>query len=997
MPVAFAAALSSALGGLADSLTPHAAALALRAMGLSCRLRPALRERLSVRPPGGEPGSFDAVIQFTTRDRRSRAWVRFAGGRTKAGTGDAPVPPDVTVTLRDERYMRRFFAPSGGADLFGWLLDNHLSFDGNLAVLAKFGLIASAVALGGRPRPRPAGKPWPTDGDPDWRRLRARPPGRPCVVPPRDAGAPLLDDPAFASMTLDDFPRIKRLLHRHLTTRPRICIERARLWTEVAVRERRDGSGDPPVLRQARTFAHVLRNRRAVILDDDLLAGTTTSHPVGVIVFPEMGGTAIWPELLTVGARDLNPYEISDDDARALDREIFPCWLRENVREWARAAFGNPECLRLDERWVLYFLWKNHAVSHTIADMPSVLSRGLGAIAAEAREREARAADPARRAFHRSVVICIEAVLDYARRLAEEAEAAARTEGDAARRADLPEMARVCRKVPAGPAGTLREALNSIWICFLSLHQENMNAGLSIGRLDAWLQPYFEADVRRAEAAGGLDARTRAVREAIETTCAFMLKATDHLPLTPDVGNRLFGGSSSDQVITLGGVRPDGESAVCDMTYVFLKATEMLGLRDPNMNARCHPDRNPDYYLRRLCEVNLLTRATPSIHNDQAVIAALERQGFATEDARDWGATGCVEPTVCGRHMGHTNSMMFSMVAPLEMALRDGRHPLLEEQVGPRTGDPRTFLRWEEFLDAYERQLGWLIDRAAEANDLLGRAHQALHPTPFLSALVAGTAESGRDVIDGGARYNSSGVAMVGLADVVDSLSAVRTLVYDRRTVAMERLLDALDADFAGHEALHAEIAGRVPRFGSGDPVPTAIAADLVDFVFENWQAHRNYRGGRYLPGYWSMSNHVAFGLLTGALPSGRRRGKPFTPGLTPSPACGAPLTEQIRQVAALDTEKIPNNIAFNVKLAPGGDDTHERIVDRMAAYARTYFDLGGMQLQFNVVSTETLRRAMEHPEEHRDLLVRISGYNAYFVELNRDLQLELVERAEHR
>jgi formate C-acetyltransferase len=558
---------------------------------------------------------------------------------------------------------------------------------------------------------------------------------------------------------------------------------------------------------------------------------------------------------------------------------------------------------------------------------------------------------------------------------------------------DLEQMAAACRKVPARPAESLYEAIQAIWLVYTCLQIESPNIAIVVGRLDTWLAPYLQRDT-----AGLTDPteRAAAAERALELCCALMMKLTDHLPMVPDVGNRLFGGSSSDQVITLGGVHADGSDAVSDMTWLWLKATEMLRLRDPNVNARFAPGVNSPAYLRRLCEVNALTHATPSLHNDDAVIATLRQQGFTLEHARDWTATGCVEPTSCGRHFGHTNSMMFNLVAALEMALNDGVHPVLGQRLGPRTGAAADFVSFEQFFEAFERQLAWQIERACTANNMLGRAHRQLKPTPLMSSLFQGPMDTARDVTEGGALYNTSGVAIIGLTDVIDSLCAIHELVFARKRVSMAALLDALEQDFAGQEQLHAELVKKVPKFGQDHELPRQIARRIQDFAYDEFQRQPHYRSGKYLTGYWSMSNHVAFGLLSGALPSGRRKAKPFTPGLTPSHLAEAALTEQIRTVAELDPLKMPNNIAFNVKVVPGGGDTHAAVVDRMSAYVDSYFELGGMQMQFNVTSSETMRAAMQRPEEHADLLVRISGYNAYFVELNRDIQLELIERAEH-
>ncbi len=1042
-------------------VTSLKARLVLGLMALAFRLSPSLRQNLARRTPEGRESVFRATFVFRTRDGRVRVGVSFAGGRMRVG-GAAGDKADVVLTFRDGREMRSFFSLIRQQDILIAMLEGRLRVDGNLTYLAKFGHMSKALTAGrpadrpAKPAARPQGNGRPSD---PW---AAREPMRAnrSHCGPTDK-VRFLPDCYLGDYSLTDFPRLKAARERLFEVQPEICVERPRLVTEYYLDHGFDvdPSGRPrdPALRQAEALRHLLTRKAAIVRENDLLAGTTTTKEVGVVIYPEFHGSTIWPELLTVQDRALNPYRISPEAVDTLNLEVFPFWTDLNVREWSRRVNGDPEGQRLDERWVLYFMWKTAALSHTIPSFETVLRRGLADIAREAAEREQAArstgeessrqaeADPGVQpaqgqpaSFYQAVRLALEGVMDYARRLGDEAERLAVSGSPAsgspasgvseARRAELLELARMCRKVPAQPAETLDEALQAAWITWVALHMENSNAGLSLGRLDQVLQPYFVRDAERAVAAAEDEARARlgsgaagesappadleaalaaarveAVRRvterAVELVGWFFLKCADHLPLVPDIGNRLFGGSSSDQALTVGGVDASGGTAVNDMTYIILKVTELLALRDPNVNARYCPGVNSIDYLRRLCEVNLITAATPSLHNDAAVVPALVNQGFAPEDARDWAATGCVEPTSAGRHFGHTNCMLLNTVAALEMVLYNGVHPLVGERIGPETGDPAAgaFPTFESFKEAYKTQLRYLIERSIEYNDQLGRAHQYLHPTPLLSAVVEGPLERGLDVTMGGARYNSSGAALVAVSDVIDSLLAVKCLIYEKRVVDWPTLLAALRADFVGFETLHATISTKVPKFGQDHPEPLELARELVAFIYEAYQSHVNYRGGRYVSGFWSMSNHVAFGVLSGALPSGRRKGQPFTPGITPAPGVTDQLLPAIRTIAALDPLKLPNNIAFNVKLVPGPNDSHEKTLDQFVAYAKTYFELGGMQMQFNVVSSATLREAMAHPELYKWLLVRISGYNAYFVELNEDMQRELIARTEYR
>ena len=341
--------------------------------------------------------------------------------------------------------------------------------------------------------------------------------------------------------------------------------------------------------------------------------------------------------------------------------------------------------------------------------------------------------------------------------------------------------------------------------------------------------------------------------------------------------------------------------------------------------------------------------------------------------------------------------MMFNMVAALEMALNNGRHPLMRWDLGPKTGDVRAgdFKDFESFFSAFAVQLKFLADQTCEYNNLLGEAHQAIRPTPFISALMEGPLKKGRDVTKGGALYNSSGTACIGLADITDSLMVIKKLVFEEKKVSFPELLDAIRSNFRNHPALLAMIKNKVALFGSGSPEALEIANRVTKLAHDIFWEHENYRGGRYTAGFWSMSNHVAFGTLTGALPSGRLAGKAFTPGLTPEPHASRSILDNIRDVAGLKPENMNNNIAFNVKVVPSARESHQQTVNNIFSYAKTYSELGGMQMQLNVVSSQTLRDAMEHPENYQNLLVRISGYNAYFVTLNRQMQIELIERAE--
>lgn len=943
---------------------------------------------------------FNARYLIRTKDDSVNVYVIFKDGKMSTGRGKID-NPDTVIVYKDKPTIARMWSKSGDETL-DLLLTNEMSYSGNMAYLSRFSYLTGLLLSSKNTTP-------PQEIEEiDIERCREKTDQVQKFRSRLDRqvdSVKYLPDPYLADYILSDFPRLKYLRNRRFGIKPTICIERADLLTQYhranGFEVDKDNNPIDPGLRQAQALRYILEHKTPIIWDKHLIAGSTTSKEVGIPLYPEFIGTMIWTELKTIPTRTLNPNDLSPTDAEKLDAEIFPYWQDRTVREYCRKTFDYPLSQQLDEKWVLYFQMKNNAISHTIPDFKTVLNRGLESIRDEASHKEQEATDHEKKDFYRSMQIAVDGVITYAQHLSREAARLAETldpskPDEKLRRGELLEMSRISGKVPAKPAESVYEAVTAIWTVFTSLHQENANSALSIGRLDQLLQPFFLKDMEKATTQ---EEKQAVIKNTMEYVGSLFLKFNDHDPLVPGVGNKLFGGTSSDDTVTVGGVDEQGNNAVNDMTYIILKVAEMLCFQDPNMNARYYPGINSEEYLRRLCEVNINMAASPIIQNDKAVIEALVNEGIPVEDARDWGASGCVEPDICGKHYGHTNCMLLNTVAALEMVLNNGYHPIVEEQIGPKTGNPYEMKTFDEFLAAYKVQLKYLMEMSVEANNYLGEAHKYMHPTPLLSAVFQGPMEKGKDLINGGATYNTSGAALVSISDVIDSLCVIKELIYEKKELDFDTLLRALANDFEKDENEKVLLRiNRVDKFGSASNSgePLRIAQDLMDFCYDYYTSQKNYRGGIYWPGYWSISYHVGFGMLSGALPSGRKRGKAFTPGLTPSPNASDQILDNIHDVSRLNNLKMPNNIAFNVKLVPHPGDPQEEVLNQFASYVKSYMDLGGMQWQCNVITSDTMREAVKNPDDYRWLIVRISGYNAYFVKLNPNMQEELIERAEY-
>jgi pyruvate formate-lyase/glycerol dehydratase family glycyl radical enzyme len=792
----------------------------------------------------------------------------------------------------------------------------------------------------------------------------------------------------LTDQNLDTLPLLKSLRQKSLSAKAEVCIERARHITTF-LRDTADHD-EPMEIRYARAVNHFLSKKLPLFPDDNLLAGTTTAKSFGAPVYPELTGLHVWPELDTMSTRGKNPQLISREDADTLNFNVFPYWMEKNILEATRAREGNPPCMRLFERIVFFIASKAGTISHTVPCYTTALAKGLKWLIAEAAkheqeltEKESLSPDESQQLdFYKGTQIALGGIITYAARLSAEAAKLAAQEKDAARRNTLEVMASVCTQVPAMPARTFREAINGLWILQVAIHAESINMAISPGRLDQVLFPWYQKDV-----ADG----TLTLHEAMELVGCLWLKLNDNTNLVPETGEELFGGAGTVPAVTLGGINEAGEDAVNDLTYIMLRVTELLKTRDPSLNARYHLDKNSVFYRDRVAEVIASTKSVPAFYNDIAAIKTLENQGIATKDARDYAIIGCVELSASGRSYDASSSIMLNLVSALELALYNGTRPITgDEQIGPATGTAESFATFEEFWVAFKTQLRWLISEAVQLNEMMGKTHQRYLPTPLLSALFEGPMETGKDLIFGGARYNSSGATHIGFADTVDSLNAIEKGVFIDRKCTFPELLDAIKRDFEGSAALHAYLVNRTPKYGTEDPIAIKNSRNLLRFLYQTYQGYTNYRGGKYRPAYWTMTNHAGQGKLSGALPNGRKAYRIFASGITPVSQAATELAACLNAVGGIDPLHIPGGEAFNLKYSAIKDkDDLQKFSQAIEAYFRT----GGLHIQFNIMSYETLLDAKAHPENFPDLLVRVSGYSAYFKDLNDAMKDEIITR----
>ncbi len=783
---------------------------------------------------------------------------------------------------------------------------------------------------------------------------------------------------------------------------PWICPERARYFT----RSWKETEGQPIQLRRALAFREVLENQTVFITPGELIVGNQASGVLATPIFPEYGGQWLDREMAGLSTRRLDRYSIRPEVQAEL-KEIAAWWQGRTHFDRVKAE----SYLAIPDAW--HSAWDpDHGdfagvVSnsgrmatgngHVIANFEKALRVGLRGVLEEAQaeyERWGRTLDGEeslkRRIFLKSVIISMEAGIRFAHRYAEQAAKLAAETADPAHRDELLQVAAHLRRVPEHPARTLWEALQSFWMIHLLLQIEANGHSMSLGRLDQYLDPYYQRDL-----ALGITSRER----ALELVECFLIKCNEIKKIRQWSHTRKMHGYPLFQTLTIGGVTRDGVDAANDFSFIVLDATAEVKLQEPTTIARIHPKSSPEFLLACVKTVVKHGGGLPGFFNDEVAVQMLMNTGVTLEDARDWAVDGCCEPIVPGKHNTITSGTChFNLLKMLELALDNGADARTGLTLCPGDGALEDFASYDDLVKAYRKQVDFYVSIAPVLDTVTSRAHRELTPCPFLSGLLDYRIEIGRDVEEGGGpNYNST--LMIGHAavNVGNALYAMRKAVYEEKRVSPAELRRALASNFEGEEGARVrKVLLDCPKYGNDiDEVDFAVR-DSLNWFLKSFARFTPVRGGYFCPSPQTLSANAYTGESIGATPDGRLAGRPTADNT--SPAAGDDLhgaTATLRSVAKLDHAFATHGTILNMKFHPTAVSGEPRLA-KFAALIRAFFDLQGFQVQFNIVSADTLRAAQKHPEKYSNLVVKVAGYSAMFTSLDEHLQNQIIARTEH-
>ncbi len=779
--------------------------------------------------------------------------------------------------------------------------------------------------------------------------------------------------------------RTRKLREQSVQAVPRLCMERGRMVTEAY--QKYAGTAETPILR-AQVFKYLMENRTLCINDGELIIGEKGVAPQHAPSFPELCCHTM-DDLSVMNQRTHIFFKV-DDEARRIQEEIVnPYWEQRSLRKLLLDHM-TPEWKECYESGIFTEFMEQRGPGHTVAD-GKVYRKGFLDFKQDIQEALNRLdyfKDPS--AYEKKIQleamdITCDGIIILGERYGAYARALAQKEDDPVRREELLEIAAVCDVVPAHKPQTYRQALQMYWFVHLGVTIElNPWDALSPGRLDQHLNPFYQAEI---------EAGTLTREKAKELLECFWIKFNNQ-PAPPKVGITLKeSGTYTDFAnLNTGGVKSDGSDGVNDVSYMILEVMDEMKLLQPSSNVQISR-KTPQEFVKKACEISRKGWGQPAFYNTDALIQEMLRAGKELEDAREGGASGCVETGAFGKEAFILTGYL-NIPKIFQITLHNGIDEMTGKQLGLQTGDPRTFGSYEELYEAFSRQLHHFVDIKVKGNNVIENLYAKNMPAPFLSVITSDCISKGKDYNAGGARYNTNYIQGVGIGTITDSLSAIRYNVYEKNRFTMQELLTAMKEDFQGHEELHHLVHNRTPKYGNDDDYADGIMTQVFNTFYHEVTGRPNMKGGVYRIDMLPTTCHVYFGSVMGAGPNGRFEKKPLSEGISPEKSADRKgPTAVIKSCAKMDHLKTGGTL-LNQKFTPNVV-AGEQGIDNMSALIRAYFNMDGHHIQFNVVDKKTLLDAQQKPEEHRDLIVRVAGYSDHFHNLSKDLQDEIIGRTE--
>lgn len=783
--------------------------------------------------------------------------------------------------------------------------------------------------------------------------------------------------------------RLTRMRNKLFDSRP--CITAERLVLETEAYQKFAGEATP--IFRAKVVKYIMEHMTTLIMDDELIVGTPTNKYRGANLHPEFQSSTEFylPELDAFPLRKTDPYDISPED-RELILKTLPYWEGKSMQDMSKKALPADILERIHDDIITVGL-TNGVSGETTCDHEKLLAVGLKGYIDECHENIrstlcSSKEDQQRVDYWNACIIQCEGLIEYAHRMAAEAERQAAACTDPKRKQELLTVAANCRVVPENPPQTFQQALQLVWFVHVYFHIEVCTTANGFGRFDQYMWPFYEKDV--------LLEKNITKDEALEMLECFYLKACEVFEVRDKWYATSFAGYPMWELLVVGGQTPEGKDATNELSYVCLDAASELKTTQPVMAVRVW-DGTPEELIRKGCLMIQDGQANPGFFNDNVAMQMALGKGCSMEEARDWTIVGCIQPGPGGGTAdGSPDAGYVNMGKMLEFVLHNGVDPETGKLMGLQTGDPREFRNIEEFKDALKKQILHHYKMVTTGYNIMQSMHMTRYPVIFASMVTRGCVETGKSVQEGGAKYSTAGLYITGAANMADSIAAIDTCVFRDKDITMAQLIDALDKNFEGEERLRQLLLNKPAKFGNDDPYVDGIYREMMQFIAKNVQTWPDARGGTYSFNVHSQTVNVSHGAVCGATPDGRRAGEAFCDNA--SPMMGRDMkgpTATVKSVASMGQASFHDGALFNLRFDPKGVQGEKGLAS-IEGVIKTYFQNGGEHIQINVVDDETLRAAQRTPEKYKGLMVRVAGYMAYFTELDKDAQDTIIYRTAH-